>query len=65
MWKEVLKAVLWALAGMAIFVGIMSLVVCIGAAANGVTFAQQIVDWFGPKAKAVVETVSALQNFAR
>ena len=65
MWKEVLKAVLWALVGMAIFVGVMSLIICIGSAANGVTFSQQIVDWFGPKQKAVVEAFVGLKNFIR
>lgn len=69
--KEICKGILWVLVGIILAVGITCLVICIGAAVNGVSFAQQIVNWFGPKAKevkevaeAVVQTFSAIKMVA-
>ncbi len=61
--KEICKAILWVLLGAALTVGIISLVICIGSAVNGVSFAQQIVNWFGPKAKEIAESFIAAKPF--
>lgn len=60
--KEIFKAVLWVLVGIILAIGVSCLVICIGSAVNGVSFAQQIVDWFGPKTKEVAEAVSLTLN---
>ncbi len=67
--KEICKAVMWVLIGIILAVGVTCLTICIGAAVNGVSFAQQIVTWFGPKevkdvAEAIAHTFSAIRMVA-
>lgn len=49
---EVFKNIMLVLLGMLIAVAIFCLVVGVGCAVHGVTFGQQIVDWFGKTAAA-------------
>ncbi len=60
-----LKRVLWLLLGMLLAVALFCLAVGIGCAVNGVTFNQQIIDWFTvpsvpPLDEAVDEVASIL-----
>lgn len=50
---EFMQKILFVLLGMIIAVGIFCLVVTIGSAVNGLTFGEQIVDWFGKTAPIV------------
>ncbi len=50
------QKIMFVLLGALLAVGIFCLVIGIGCAVNGVTFGQQIVNWFGP-AKEVVKDV--------
>jgi len=62
----IFKRVMFVLLGIAVAVGIFCLTVGIGCAVNGLTFGQQIVEWFGSSSSAVenagdtVETVAQL-----
>ena len=38
-------------------VSLFCLIVCIGCAVNGVTFGEQIVNWFGGSSTAITDTV--------
>ena len=58
--NEILKAVLWVLLGIALAVGIFSLVVCIGSAVNGIGFGEQITQWFGPIGAKTSEELDAV-----
>lgn len=54
---DVFKNIMLVLLGILIAVAIFCLVVGIGCAVNGVTFGQQIANWFGTNAPAVEKTV--------
>ena len=49
----VFQKIMLVLLGMALAVGIFCITVGIGCAVNGVTFGQQIVNWFGSNAQTV------------
>lgn len=62
---EIFKNVMLVLLGVVIAVAVFCMVVGIGCAANGLTFGQQISEWFGSNAETIeevaeetVETVS-------
>ena len=57
---EIFKNVMLVLLGMALAVGIFCLVVAIGCSVNGISFGQQIVEWFGTNAPAVEEVVEPI-----
>ncbi len=48
------------LLGVAIAVGIACLTVCIGSAVNGISFNQQIIDWFSKTTETTVNATSFL-----
>ena len=52
---EIFKNIMLVLLGMICAVAIFCVTVGIGCAVNGVTFGQQIVDWFGQTAPVVEE----------
>ena len=56
----VFKNIMLVLLGMAVAVGIFCITVGIGCTVNGVTFGQQIVDWFGTVKPAVDTGAEAL-----
>lgn len=61
---EVFKNIMLVLLGILIAVAIFCLVVGIGCAVNGVTFGQQIANWFGTSASTVeqaTETVAMIK----
>lgn len=61
---ETIQKILYVLLGIACAVALFCIVVGIGCAINGVTFGQQIVNWFGtsaPVVDEVVETVTMLK----
>lgn len=58
--------VLGIILGILLTIGITALIVCIGSSINGVTFAQQICDWFGKTptketAAAVIGTLTRIK----
>ncbi len=53
----VMKRLFYVLLGAIVALGLFALVICIASSVNGVSFAQQIVDWFGPKAVEEVESI--------
>ena len=54
---QIFKDVMLVLLGMIIAVGLFCLIVAIGCGVNGVSFGQQIVNWFGTTAPAIKEPV--------
>lgn len=59
----VFQKIMFVLLGVLLAVGLFCLVIGIGCAVNGVTFGQQIVNWFGSSnevAKDVVEEATAI-----
>ena len=54
---ETAKNIGLVLLGIIFAVGIYCLTVAIGCAVNGISFQQQIVDWFGPAQQVVEEVV--------
>lgn len=63
---EVFKNIMLVLLGMICAVAIFCVTVGIGCAVNGVTFGQQIVDWFGqtaPVVEEVAETTAHISIF--
>ena len=52
---EIFKNIMLVLLGMVCAVAIFCITVGIGCAVNGITFGQQIIDWFG-SAKTIVDT---------
>ena len=57
---EIFKNIMLVLLGMAVAVGIFCISVGIGCAVNGVTFGQQITQWFGTVAPAVEEVADVV-----
>ena len=51
------KLVVGILIGIVVAVGIACLTIAIGCAVNGVSFGQQIVDWFGTNTKATGDAI--------
>lgn len=56
------QKIMFVLLGMVCAVAIFCLTVGIGCAVNGVTFGQQIVNWFGTTKPAVDKTVETLAS---
>ena len=54
---EIFKNVMLVLLGMAIAVGLFCLVVGIGCSVNGVTFTQQIANWFGSSTTTIKDPI--------
>lgn len=54
------KNIMFVLLGIVIAVGVACATVAIGCAINGVSFGQQIVNWFGTTGTATESVVSAL-----
>lgn len=57
---ETIQKILYVLLGIVCAVALFCIVVGIGCAINGVTFGQQIVNWFGTSAPVVDETVETV-----
>ena len=62
---EVTKNILYILLGIILAVGVTCLAIAIGCSVNGVSFQQQIVDWFGPAEKVVEEVVEQVSTTGR
>ena len=54
--SEKLKITLWIVLGIVCAVALFSLTVAIGCSVNGLTFGEQVCEWFGGNAEAVVDT---------
>lgn len=61
----VFKKIMFVLLGLLIAVGIFCVVVGIGCAINGVTFTQQIADWFGSNAVEVIEEATEVASMIK
>ena len=55
--SENLKIILWIIVGIVGAIALFSLIVVIGCSVNGLTFAEQICEWFGGSSQAVVDSV--------
>ena len=54
---EKFKVIMLIVLGAILAVGIACLIVCIGSGINGITFGEQICEWFGTNTPAIEETV--------
>ncbi len=61
----ILKNIGYVLLGILLAVGIYCLTVAIGCAVNGISFQQQIVEWFGPAKEVAEEVVNEVSTSAR
>lgn len=57
-----LKNFLYVLLGVGIAIAGLSIAICIGSAVNGLSFGQQITEWFGSIGKATVETIETVKK---
>lgn len=55
---------MFVLLGIAVAVGVFCLTVGIGCAVNGLTFGEQIVEWFGTSSTAVEDTGEVVETVA-
>lgn len=54
--NEKLKITLWVVLGIVCAIALFSLIVVIGCSVNGLTFGEQVCEWFGANAETIVET---------
>ena len=54
--NEKLKITLWVLLGIVGAIALFSLIVVIGCSVNGLTFGEQVCEWFGGSAGTVVDS---------
>ena len=54
--SEKLKITLWIVLGIVSAVALFSLAVAVGCSINGLTFGEQVCEWFGGNAEAIVDT---------
>ncbi len=53
--NEKLKITLWVVLGIVCAIALFSLAVVIGCSCNGLTFGEQVCEWFGGNAETIVE----------
>ncbi len=61
----IFKNVMFVVLGVLLAVGIYCLTVAIGCAVNGISFQQQIVEWFGPAREVTEKVVNEVSTSAR
>ena len=61
---EIFKNIMLVLLGMLLAVGIFCVTVAIGCAVNGISFGQQISQWFGEVAPAIEKTVETTAHIS-
>lgn len=54
--NEKLKITLWVVLGVVCAIALFSLVVVIGCSVNGLTFGEQVCEWFGGNAGSIAES---------
>lgn len=54
--NEKLKITLWVVLGVVCAISLFSLVVVIGCSVNGLTFGEQVCEWFGGNAGSIAES---------
>jgi hypothetical protein len=54
--SEKLKITLWIVLGIVSAVALFSLAVCIGCSVNGLTFGEQVCEWFSGNAETIADT---------
>ena len=54
--SEKLKITLWVILGIVTAIALFSLVVVVGCSVNGLTFGEQICEWFGANAETITES---------
>ena len=54
--NEKLKITLWVVLGIVCAIALFSLVVVIGCSVNGLTFGEQVCEWFGGNAGTIVDS---------
>ena len=58
--NEKLKITLWVVLGIVCAIALFSLVVVIGCSVNGLTFGEQICEWFGGNAKTIADATETV-----
>lgn len=58
--NEKLKITLWVILGVVCAIALFSLIVVIGCSVNGLTFGEQVCEWFGGNAGTITDTTEEI-----